>query len=256
MDRYKVSQFFCIVLGLLLILTVPGDTSVAAQSSIPVQPASAGPQFIPPLGFWDGEAYGPHVQLDDRGNVIEDTRYGKQNPDMIGQTCFGVSWEKVYHSGEDLYRLDGSSTAGADVTAVGDGTVVYANPNLDFPGLVVIIEHTLPGRRKIYSMYAHLDPGSLDVSAGDSVVQGQSVGTVMYQRYSGRFASRHPSGDDSHLHFEMRYFLDGRDIYGAAYPDCNGLVAGRGYTYPQHPDDFPAPGMGYVDPTLFVGSNK
>jgi hypothetical protein len=75
----------------------------------------------------------------------------------------------------------------------------------------------------------------------------------MYQHYSGRLPERHLSGDDSHLHFDMRYFFNGQEMYGPAHPACNGLIPGRGYTYPGPPDDFPSPFAGYVNPARFVG---
>ncbi len=33
---------------------------------------------------------------------------------------------------------------------------------------------------------------------------------------------------------------------------CNGIIYGRGYTYLTHPDNFPAPDHGYVDPDAFI----
>jgi hypothetical protein len=86
-------------------------------------------------------------------------------------------------------------------------------------------------------MYAHL--GSVSVTQGQIVVRGQPIGTVLYQ------------AGDSHLHFEMRWFLDGTWIYPSSTA-CNGIVYGRGYTYLIHPDDFPAIDHGYVDPDAFI----
>ncbi len=186
----------------------------------------------------------------DGGKLVEDTNYDVQNPDLKGTTCFGVAWEKLWHAGQDLYREDGKSTAGAEVTAIADGKVAYANPDINYPGLVVILEHTLDGA-PVYSVYAHLDDNSLEVAQGDPVKQGQKLGTVLKQRYTGRFPELHPSGDDSHLHFEVRRFLNARSVYAAA-PECNGLVAGRGYTYPAHPGSFPSAGKGYLDPASVV----
>lgn len=224
----------------------PGALLLAALTLCLIfTPANGQPQFGPPLGVHDRVAYGPRVTRDG-GKVVEDTGYDVQNPDLKGNTCFGVAWEKLWHSGEDLYRADGKSTAGAEVTAIADGKVVYANPDLNYPGLVVIVEHNTGGET-LYSMYAHLDDNSLEIKEGDQVSQGQRLGTVLKQRYTGRFPQLHPSGDDSHLHFEVRRFLSARSIYSDA-PACNGLVAGRGYTYPAHPGDFPVKGKGYVDP--------
>jgi murein DD-endopeptidase MepM/ murein hydrolase activator NlpD len=237
---WSVSRRMAMVLTMLAALLGSGGAQHAnGQSTTPLL------GFGPPLGAHDGQTYAPH-HVEDGGQLIEDTNYGAQNPDLQGNTCFGVAWEKLYHSGQDLYRTDGS-TAGAEISAVADGTVVYANPRLNYPGLVVIIEHALPAGEKLYSVYAHIDDNSLAVEAGQQVRRGQRLGTVMYQAYSGRFPQRHPDGDDSHLHFELRRFPDGRAIY-RDYPACNGLVAGRGYTYPQKPDDFPLTGAGYVDP--------
>jgi murein DD-endopeptidase MepM/ murein hydrolase activator NlpD len=232
---------------LLALVMVVAPWGAAAQS-----PTPGANGFSPPLGFRDGHLYGVHIEYDASGALVENTDYAAQNPDLQGATCFGVPWQQLYHSGQDLYRADGQSTAGAEVTAIGDGKVVYANPNLNYPGLVVIIEHApaagTPVSGTLYSVYAHLDDNSLSVTAGETVTRGQRLGTVMYQMYTGRFPQRHPSGDDSHLHFEIRRFFSGRNIY-TAYPACNGLIAGRGYTYPQPPDDFPSPGAGYVNPS-------
>lgn len=200
----------------------------------------------PPLGYEDGHEYEPRV-LRQAGRLIEDTRYGVQNPDLVGTTCFGIAWEELYHAGQDLYRAEGESTAGAAVTAIADGTVVYANPDLNYPGLAVIVEHALPDGEVLYSVYAHLDDNSLEVSEGQTVRRGDLLGEVMYMAYTGRYPEQHPSGDDSHLHFELRRFQSARRIY-TDYPACNGLIVGRGYTYPEQPDDFPAQGRGYVDP--------
>lgn len=71
-------------------------------------------------------------------------------------------------------------------------------------------------------------------------MRGQRLGTVLDQ------------SDNSHLHWEIRYFADGNNIY-PNYPNCNGASApGRGYTYPEHPDNFPSSTAGYTDPFTFV----
>ena len=77
------------------------------------------------------------------------------------------------------------------------------------------------------------------MTQGQIITRGQPIGTVLYQP------------GDSHLHFEMRWFLDGSRIYPSS-TTCNGIVYGRGYTYLTHPDDFPAPDHGYVDPDAFI----
>lgn len=207
--------------------------------------------FSPPLGFRDGLSYEPRITHNNEGQLIENTDYGIKNPDLQGDTCFGVNFDQIYHAGEDWYRSDDSSTAGAEVTAVADGQVAFADPTMNYPGLVVIIEHTLASGQKVYSVYAHLEDSSLEVEAGQIVSRGQRLGEVMYQDYTGRYLEFHPTGDDSHLHYELRNFYNGRDIY-PAYPHCNGLIPGRGYTYPETPDDFPTSEAGYTDPASFI----
>jgi murein DD-endopeptidase MepM/ murein hydrolase activator NlpD len=219
---------------------------VAQAQTVPVAGA-----FSPPLGFGDGLSYEPRITYNNEGQLIENTDYGVKNPDMQGETCFGVNFEQIYHAGEDWYRADGESTVGAEVTAVADGIVAFADPNMNYPGLVVIIEHALASGQKIYSVYAHLDDSSLEVEAGQIVRRGQRLGEVMYQDYTGRYPEYHPSGDDSHLHYELRDFYSGRNIY-ANQPGCNGLIPGRGYTYPEIPDNFPASEPSYNDPMAFI----
>jgi hypothetical protein len=232
---------------LVSLLSSPSVASVEIEEeSLPVAEV-----FSPPLGYRDGLSYAPRMTYVN-GKLIQNTDYGIMNPELVGTTCFGVAWHEIYHAGEDLYREGSESTEGAEVTAVADGRVVYANPFTNYPGLVVIIEHRLPSEEKIYSVYSHLDDNSLAVTAGDVVTRGQRLGTVLYMRYTGRYPEDNPSGeDDSHLHFEMRYFYDARNIY-TSYPACNGGTPGRGYTYPEHPDDFPTPDAGYTDPSTFI----
>ncbi len=171
--------------------------------------------------------------------VIESTHYGIMNPDLPGGTCFGQPWTQIYHAGEDLYRYDGSSTSGALVTAVANGRVSYAE-NIFYPGRVAIIYHILPDGSVVYSVYSHLE--SLSVTAGDIVSAGDPVDTVLFQEYVGNYPEYH-STDDSHLHFEIKREYDMTYSY-TGYPACNGFVPGRGYTYPEHPNVFPAIGRG------------
>jgi len=221
--------------------------SLVAQA----QAAAVADVFSPPLSFRDGLSYEPRITYNNEGQLIENTDYGIKNPDLQGDTCFRVNFDQIYHAGEDWYRADGNSTAGAEVTAVANGTVAFADPNMNYPGLVVIIEHTLTLGQKVYSVYAHLDDSSLEVEAGQVVLRGQRLAEVMYQDYTGRYPEYHPSGDDSHLHYELRHFYNGRDIY-SAYPNCNGLIPGRGYTHPETPDNFPGPKANYTDPATFI----
>lgn len=241
-------EIMLVLIGILLIQRggLPGFFEAAQAQAYPLADT-----FSPPLGFNDGQSYQPRLTYNNEGQLIENTDYGVKNPDLQGVTCFGIEFSQIYHAGEDWYRQDGSSTAGAEVTAVANGQVLYADPNMNYPGLVVIIEHTLESGQKIYSMYAHLDDSSLEVETGQVVSRGQRLGEVLDQDYTGRYPEYHPSGDDSHLHYELRDFYNGRNVY-VDHPACNGLIPGRGYTYPIEPDTFPSPDASYANPDTFI----
>jgi murein DD-endopeptidase MepM/ murein hydrolase activator NlpD len=219
---------------------IPREAAVPITPMPEVTPLPDRPEltdeFISPFG-----AISTTTAYTDQWNIItNDTRYGVRNLSLPGspRKCWNVTWPRMLHSALDLYRLDGQDAAGTTLVAVADGTVAYYDPNYSsYPGRVVILSHPLSDGRMIYSMYAHL--GSVLVTQGQSVARGQPVGTVLYQ------------AGDSHLHFELRWFLNGSAIYPPS-TSCNGIVYGRGYTYLTHPDDFPAANQGYVDPDAFI----
>lgn len=183
------------------------------------------------------------TQYETQWNIItSDTRYGIRNLALPGtpRKCFNVTWPRMLHSGMDLYRADNLDAAGLTVYAVADGQVAFYDATYaSYPGRVVIVSHLLGDGKTIYSMYAHL--GSVSVAQGQLVTRGQPIGTILYQP------------GDSHLHFEMRWFLDGHNIY-PANTSCNSVPSfyyGRGYTYLIHPDNFPS-SNGYVNPDAFI----
>jgi murein DD-endopeptidase MepM/ murein hydrolase activator NlpD len=244
-----ISKTLHTVVSMLLVLLAARSAPVSAGNEFTARALSVplASEFSLPLGYRDGVSYGPRITYKN-GKLTEDSEYGVKNPDMQGGTCFGLDWGQLYHAGEDWYREDGKSTSGAEVTAVADGNVKYIS--YDFPGAVMIIRHRLPpdGQQKIFSLYGHLDPNSITVSVGQVVQRGQKLGTVLLQYYDGRYTGYH---DDSHLHFEMRGFYDGSNIY-PDYPYCNGYIPGRGYTYPPHPDVFPSESIHYTDPIAYI----
>jgi murein DD-endopeptidase MepM/ murein hydrolase activator NlpD len=192
--------------------------------------------FSVPVTTLYGEQYGV---------AISNTAFGVRNLGLEHRrTCFGVDWPRLLHAGVDWFRADGQYATPTDVLAVADGVVAWYDPAYNsYPGKVVIVRHRLADGRDLYSMYAHLGP-DVSIVPGQVVVRGQRIGSMLYQ------------GGNTHLHFELRYFLDGRNIYGA-YAACNSttLYAGRGYTYRTYPDNFPTAGAGYVDPVAFIAAN-
>lgn len=209
--------------------------------STPAAPAPVGPavadQFQSPFNLPST------TQYDSQWNIItSDTRYGIRNLALPGtpRKCFNVTWPRMLHSGLDLYRADNVDATGLTVYAVADGQVAFYDPAYaSYPGRVVIVSHLLADGKTIYSMYAHL--GTVSVTQGQLVARGQPIGTILYQP------------GDSHLHLEMRWFLDGHNIY-PANTSCNSVPSfyyGRGYTYLIHPDRFPS-ASGYVNPDAFI----
>jgi hypothetical protein len=217
--------------------------------------------FADPFGSYTPHAvYAPRLTRDPSGKLIESTYYGVRNPDMGGGTCFGIDWSQIYHAGEDLYAGpagSSKSTQNAEVRAISNGVVKFAPTVFNYPGFVVIIEHTLNNGQKVYSVYAHLK-GPLNVQAGQQVERGQVLGKVMYYPYGGNYPQYHTSGDDSHLHFEIRQFYSGGTIYPAPYFSCNNAanIPGVGYTYPIEPDLFPSPSQHYLNPWIFIFTHQ
>jgi len=130
---------------------------------------------------------------------------------------------RTFHSGVDI--AGGVGNGVVNIIAAKDGVVVYpaAKSPTNCPssnslsncgggyGNYVILQHS-DGN---YTLYAHLDAGSITVTAGDSVEQGQVI------------AKMGSSGNSTgaHLHFEVR---EGQNSYSAT---VDGLI----YVSQEHP---------------------
>lgn len=202
-----------------------------------------------PIGEWGWPLDGHFVVLNSAryGTTLENTDYGVKNLDLVHSsashiTCFNVGWHRAYHAGVDLYLANGN-TAGAAVKSVSDGIVVHIDNNGVGDNLSVIVKHPIQG---VWSVFWHLT--NVQVSLNEEVSMGQVLGYVYEQSYTGRFPIVHPYGqDDSHLHFEIRTFEDGGNLF-PNNPQCNtGYQPGVGYTYPDPPDIY-----GYRDPIEFI----
>jgi len=120
-----------------------------------------------------------------------------------------------FHTGEDWFNGHGG-TLGQPVRAVADGRVTYSySLGWGRDGGVVIIEHTLPDGRIVYSQYGHLmetDNAPLPVRLS-CVERGQVIGVIGDSRPA------------PHLHFEMR--VNQSDVPGPGYtqehPDTLGF---------------------------------
>lgn len=88
----------------------------------------------------------------------------------------------------DHRGVDFTPGRGSEIFAVMDGVVVDAG-SMGTYGSAVLIEHPNGWQ----TLYAHMIPGSITVSAGDSVVQGKAIGLVGSSGVS----------TGAHLHFEI-----------------------------------------------------
>jgi murein DD-endopeptidase MepM/ murein hydrolase activator NlpD len=199
------------------------------------------------------ESYAPYVQ-GVTGPLAVSTGYGVQNPAQGDRSnCFqdvdgnDVPFRQLYHAGIDLFALgsDGQiawgQAAHAPVHAVADGVVIAAL-DAGSEGYIVIVEHLLVGGGSVYSVYWHVD--HVQVQPGQPVTRGQVIAVVK------------DLGLNSHLHWEMRTFGDGSDLFPAgtagARGRCNGHFAGVGYTWDDDPARAHPDFYGYLDPTEFV----
>ena len=186
----------------------------------------------------------------DRSKAWRNDYDGHTNLPNDWSKCYNVAYNVPWHAGQDYgfparKAPDGTWTNDTPVNAVANGVVRYSSKDpgttKSYPGGVVIIEHTLPDGQLIYSMYGHLDPSKILVSASTEekvivVTKGQQIASGLKPQV-GRI-------DNTHLHWEMRYFYDGSEIKQA--PNYTGPCAtepGPGYTYHKndalaHPENF------------------
>lgn len=113
-------------------------------------------------------------------------RFGTPNPDYGNKP----------HTGDDLDVPEATP-----VVAAANGTVRFAQSWRSCPNWehVVVIEHELPDGTFVNTIYAHLNPASIVVAEGASVVLGQAVGKVgRFAKSDGRLCW------NDHLHFGVR----------------------------------------------------
>lgn len=137
----------------------------------------------------------------------------------LGQGYYAYGLYYCGHTGVDL------ATDGFNLTihAVAAGVVTEAQED-DGYGVTVRIRHVLANGTYVYSQYEHMQYGSLQVYAGETVRQGQPLGLVGSTGFS--------SG--AHLHFELKNFDGG----------------GPGYTFGNAAEIAP-----FYDPLSFVAAH-
>lgn len=133
---------------------------------------------------------------------------------------FGLS----NHLGEDWNKNSGGNTdCGEPVFAAAGGTIVFAQHAGAGWGNVVIIEHNLPGGKKVQTLYGHLE--TILKSSGE-VKKREQIGTI--GNADGKYFC--------HLHFELRE------------ENCRDWnKVGGGYS---------AENKGWLDPSNFIDKNR
>ncbi len=114
-----------------------------------------------------------------KGAYAVSSHYGYRSASISG-------WS--YHGGIDIVLGSGSS-AGIPVVASASGTVVTAYSGWSGYGHTVVIDHGNGYKTR----YAHMYPGSIAVSVGQKVYQGQQIGRI----------GSTGNSTGPHLHFEM-----------------------------------------------------
>ena len=117
---------------------------------------------------------------------------GTSNPGGFIRPVNGgtVTCNGYYSSGKFHGAIDYGVNVGTPVYAAADGVVLTTNNLTTSYGTYVVIQHA----NGLQTWYAHGTPGSICVSPGQSVVQGQMI---MKSGNSG-------NSSGAHLHFEVR----------------------------------------------------
>jgi murein DD-endopeptidase MepM/ murein hydrolase activator NlpD len=205
----------------------------------------------------DSNQFGPYVH-NVTGPLNVDTRYGVQNPGLgSAGKCFvdengrKVPFAELYHAGEDWFKFDArrqvdpGAASGEPVRAVANGLVTWKQ-DIGAEGWVITIEHLLADGSKVWSAYWHV--AEPEVSFGQIVYRGDIIGKI---------ADR---GMNSHLHWEIRTWGDGSNLFpptsAGGRGTCNGRIPALGYTW----DDLLARASpnawGYLDPVQFVKTHQ
>lgn len=116
----------------------------------------------------------------------------------------------------DRFGARGGAHMGTDMVAAGgtpvyasvDGVVRISQDSYGAYGVTVVVESVLNGQQ-ISTVYPHMQSGSRQVSAGQTVAAGQLVGLV---GSTGRSTA-------NHLHFEV--YLDGTAVDSLAWLEAN-----------------------------------
>lgn len=116
------------------------------------------------------------------------------------QLSRGLQTRGDRHQGLDL----SNRAAGGEVRAVAPGLVVCTRTGWAGGwGNMVVLAHRMPGGDLLFSLFAHMLPGSIAVREGEVVALGQPLGKIG--------STGHSSGP--HLHLEFRQIAQSRPLF-------------------------------------------
>jgi murein DD-endopeptidase MepM/ murein hydrolase activator NlpD/uncharacterized protein YgiM (DUF1202 family) len=205
------------VFGIVVALVMLGACVPAAAIARSMQPDPIATTFIYPVGNPDV----PPTWDQNNGNGYYITQGFNDSCDpSLDQGYYAYGLYYCGHTGIDL----ASDGADANVRATAAGVVTEAQEDGGY-GVTVRIRHLLPDGNYVYSQYEHMQYGSLQVYAGETVGQGQVLGLVGATGFA----------NGTHLHFEIKTIDAG----------------GPGYTFGNQ-----ALIASFFDPLAFVASHS
>lgn len=166
----------------------------------------------------------PRIIADGFAYPIGETGFATQAKDKKDEWYNAQDFGANNHLGEDWNKNSGGNTdCGEPVYAAAGGAIVFAENAGEGWGNVVIIEHNLPGGKKIQTLYGHLQ--TILKKSGE-VKKREQIGTI--GNADGKYFC--------HLHFELRE---------ENCPEWS--KAGSGYA---------AKNTGWLDPSDFIDGKR
>lgn len=147
--------------------------------------------------------------------IIENANYSAYKNNPTYRLAYSVMRGGTYNDGWDMddgahEGIDIVTSEGTPLYAIEDGIAVKARAQAGY-GNVVVIKHTLPGGKFLYSTYGHLS--TITIPEGSKVTEGDMIGTVGHEGMA--------YGD--HVHFVLNSTPD--NTY--AFRECPDLKKGE-----------------------------
>lgn len=179
---------------------------------------------------------------------------GDPHPSIVGANHLGEDWNLDDLDGDGVDEND----IGQPVFAASSGRVVYvgefygaSGPSLGL-GQTVVIEHLMPDGQTIYSLYAHLEEGSIAVTENQIIEN--------FETQIGAIGQTGAAQDGPHLHFELFTTSGATGIYEAepwklAMDEFAYTTDAIGLDVDFHTIDYQNGSVTWYDPSNFIQGN-